>query len=98
MEKVNGLSGNALTTVPIVHLFFVCLHRSFLKDVIIYQTNERLDETLTLGDVISWIDVWFLLEIFREKVRRTFGHQIRNQEQSVPHFVSNVLCSIHSPK
>ena len=66
ISQLNGFLGNTLVAVSIVQMFFMCFPRSYLKDVIIYQKNYRLDEPLTLGEIIMWIGIWFLLTTMAE--------------------------------
>ena len=91
ISRLNGFSGSALITIFIVHMLFMCFPHSYLDFFIIEQNNDRLDDNLTLRQIISWIDICFFWRPWQEIVKKNFGNQFHCRGYRVPLFKSTIL-------
>ena len=76
----------------IVQIFFVVFPQWFLEDVIMEKTDERMDIPITLGEIMRWIGIWFLLDIVPVNNRKDFWNtNILSIMDSDPFRVNDIM-------
>ena len=69
---IKGFTGESVTQLSFVGMFFTLFPRTYIENVIIVETNKNLDNKLTLGEFLRWIGICFFLSTLSGFNRRSF--------------------------
>lgn len=79
---------------PVYYIFLKLFPYKWLKDVVLEQTNKRLDRELTWGEFLRYVGLWFLMSsVGGGFTKKDFWNTINfdEREQPCPYFLGKFM-------